>query len=359
MGTGKGAGGQHRRAPTVDIDGVVLLDKPEGLSSNGALQRTRRCFNASKAGHTGTLDPMATGLLPVCLGDATKFSQGLLDADKSYLATALLGISTDTGDREGRVIGQCPVEVDAGSLASALAALTGPLEQVPPMYSALKHQGQPLYAIARAGGEVERTPRQVQIHRLELVDWTLPLLTFRVSCSKGTYVRTLAEQIASRLGTLAHLVALRRTGVGPFSIDEAVSLDALEGCAPERRMDFLRPADALVQALPAVALDRSDALGLLQGRTLEPCRSPDAPGLLGGAGCLPPILARLYGPEELPDLRSMPDGAGGTRTFLGVGSLDAGPTGQARLRPVRLVAHTAAPAGTQNRPIARPPGESA
>lgn len=359
MGAGKGAGGQRRRPPTVDIDGVVLLDKPEGLSSNGALQRARRCFSASKAGHTGTLDPMATGLLPVCLGDATKFSQGLLDADKSYLATALLGIATDTGDREGRVVGQSPVEVDAGTVAAALAALTGPLEQVPPMYSALKHQGQPLYAIARAGGDVERTPRLVQIHRLELVDWTAPQLTFRVSCSKGTYVRTLAEQIAGRLGTLAHLVALRRTGVGPFSIDAAVSLEVLEGCAPERRIDFLRPADALVQALPALALDRSEALGLLQGRTLEPCRSDDAPGLLGRADAVPPVLVRLYGPEQLPGLRSMPDGVGGTRTFLGVGSLDTGPTGQARLRPVRLVAHTAHPAGVQNGPIERPSGESA
>lgn len=359
MGSGKGAGGQRRRPPTVDIDGVVLLDKPEGLSSNGALQRARRCFSASKAGHTGTLDPMATGLLPVCLGDATKFSQGLLDADKSYLATALLGISTDTGDREGRVVEQCPVEVDAGAVSAALAALTGPLEQVPPMYSALKHQGQPLYAIARAGGEVERTPRQVQIHRLELVEWAPPLLTFRVSCSKGTYVRTLAEQIAGRLGTLAHLVALRRTGVGPFSIDAAVSLDVLEDCAPERRIDFLRPADALVQALPAVGLDRSEALGLLQGRTLEPCRSDDATGLLGRAGCMPPVLARLYGPDQLQGLPSMPDGAGGTRTFLGVGSLETGPTGEARLRPVRLVAHTAPPAGTKNRAIEPPPGESA
>ncbi len=345
------AGGQRRRAPTVDIDGVVLLDKPEGLSSNAALQRARRSFSASKAGHTGTLDPMATGLLPVCLGDATKFAQGLLDADKAYLATALLGVATDTGDREGKVVAQRPVDATAAQVMAALASLTGPLEQVPPMYSALKHQGQPLYAIARAGGDVVRAPRAVAIHALDLVEWDSPRLTFSVSCSKGTYVRTLAEQIAGRLGTVAHLIALRRTAVGPFTLASSVTLAALEAAEPPQRLQYLRPADALVQSLPAVALCASDALGLLQGRTLQPCPA--------AAAAMPaddeaPVLVRLYGPPSLPGLRGAADS---DRAFLGVGAVDTGPDGAARVRPMRLIAHAASPVACENDAIRPPPSE--
>ena len=345
------AGGQRRRAPTVDIDGVVLLDKPEGLSSNAALQRARRSFSASKAGHTGTLDPMATGLLPVCLGDATKFSQGLLDADKAYLATALLGVATDTGDREGQIVAQRPVDATVAQVAAALASLTGPLEQVPPMYSALKHQGQPLYAIARAGGEVVRAPRAVTIHALDLVEWDSPRLTFSVSCSKGTYVRTLAEQIAERLGTVAHLVALRRTAVGPFTLASSVTLAALEAADPLQRQQYLRPADALVQSLPAVVLCASDALGLLQGRTLQPCPAAAATPADGDA----PVLVRLYGPSSLPGLRGAADS---DRAFLGVGAVEPGPDGAARVRPMRLIAHAASPAGGENDAIRPPAGET-
>ena len=351
MAAGKGvAGGQRRRPPAIEIDGVVLLDKPEGLSSNAALQRARRCFSAAKAGHTGTLDPMATGLLPVCLGDATKFSQGLLDADKAYLATALLGIATDTGDREGQVVAERPVDATLAQVQAALASLTGPLDQVPPMYSALKHQGQPLYAIARAGGDVVRAARSVRIHRLELLEWDSPRLTFQVSCSKGTYVRTLAEQIAERLGTVAHLVALRRTAVGPFSLEAAVTLADLEAAAPERRAGYLHPADALVQALPMLVLGTERALGVLQGRTLDPCPGEsDQP-----AG----TLVRLYGPGDLPGVRTptVPGVCGAA--FLGLGVLEAGERGALRLRPVRLIAHAAPPSASKNASFVTPSGET-
>lgn len=350
----RGAGGQRRRAPTVDVDGVVLLDKPEGLSSNAALQRARRCFSASKAGHTGTLDPMATGLLPVCLGEATKFSQCLLDADKAYLATALLGVATDTGDREGEIIARRPVQASATQVAAALAALTGPLQQVPPMYSALKHHGKPLYAIARAGGEVERAPRQVVIHRLDLVEWDSPCLTFAVRCSKGTYVRTLAEQIAERLGTVAHLTALRRTAVGPFTLDPSITLAALEAADPAQRQRHLRPADALVQALPALMLGDSDALGLLQGRTLERCEA--AAAVMPADGNTAAVRVRLYGASGLPGLRNAdPE----PRVFLGVGTVEAGLDGAARVRPVRLIAHTIALRVTENSALQCVAGETA
>ncbi len=338
---GKVKGTQRRRPPMFDIDGVVLLDKPEGLSSNGALQRVRRCFNAAKAGHTGTLDPMATGLLPVCFGDATKFSQGLLDADKSYLATALLGSATDTGDREGKVVSEQPVPpLSIAQVAQVLAGLVGPLSQLPPMYSALKHQGQPLYAIARAGGEVERSERSVVIHALDLVEWSAPRLTFAVRCSKGTYVRTLAGQVAERLGTVAHLVSLRRTAVGPFTLDRAVTLDTLESADPEGREAGLLPADTLVQALPQVVLPADVALGLLQGRTVElPASCAD--GLVAGAG-----LARVYGPDSLPGMRMQPGVAPSGQVFLGVAAPEIGVSGRVCLRPVRLVALRTGPTGS-------------
>lgn len=383
MAAGKaGAGAQRRRPPTIDIDGVVLLDKPEGISSNAALQRARRCFSAAKAGHTGTLDPMATGLLPVCLGDATKFSQGLLDADKAYLATARLGIATDTGDREGKVVSERPVDATLAQVRAALHTLTGALEQVPPMYSALKHQGQPLYAIARAGGEVARAVRTVQIHRLDLVEWASPHLTFSVCCSKGTYVRTLAEQVAERLGTVAHLIALRRTAVGPFALDAAVTLAELEAAAPDQRWVHLHPADALVQGLPKLTLGTQDALAVLQGRTLDPWPAdgstraraeaspavgPDgrpsmvqaADGAQGADG-----LVRLYGPAHLPGVRTRagtgtPGAGTAGMAFLGLGALETGERGACRLRPVRLIAHTPPPSDPANRPLSGLPGETA
>lgn len=360
MAAGKdGGGGQRRRPPSVDIDGVLLLDKPEGLSSNAALQRARRCFSAAKAGHTGTLDPLATGLLPVCLGDATKFAQGLLDADKAYLATARLGIATDTGDREGRVVAEAPVAATSEQVLAALATLTGTIEQVPPMYSALKHHGQPLYAIARAGGEVARAARTVHVHGLELVEWNSPLLTFRVRCSKGTYVRTLAEQIAAALGTVGHLVALRRTAVGPFDLGMSVALAELEAADAQQRVRHLHPVDALVRGLPERMLGAQDALRVLQGRTLDPCPEPGPLDVGASTDAGGGTLVRIYGPPALPGVRAAAVHGSAVPVFIGLGALEAGEQGACRLRPVRLIAHVAGPGSVATACAPGVPGESA
>ena len=208
-----------RRRKGRNVHGIVLLDKPAGFSSSQAVQKVRWLFQARKAGHTGSLDPFATGMLPICLGEASKTAGFMLDASKTYLARALLGQATTTGDIEGEIRATAPVpELAAEGVAAVLARFVGPIEQVPPMYSALKHEGQPLYRLARAGREVERAARAVTIHALELVAWEKPYLTFRVRCSKGTYVRTLAEDIAVALGSCAHLVGLRRLAVEPFSV---------------------------------------------------------------------------------------------------------------------------------------------
>jgi tRNA pseudouridine55 synthase len=267
------------------VDGVLLLDKPQGMTSNAALQTARRLLNAAKAGHTGTLDPMATGLLPLTFGEATKFSQMLLDADKEYEATVRLGIETDTGDAEGTQTVTAPVDVTEDAIRSALGRLTGEIEQVPPMYSALKRDGRPLYEYARAGIEVERAARKVTIHALELLAVGPDSFRFRVACSKGTYVRTLAIDLGRILGCGGHLSALRRTRIGPFSIGLATTLDALEAAAPEQRDRLLAPADALVVHLPRVELDGAQAALLLQGRVLA------VPAGNGG-------LARIYAEER-------------------------------------------------------------
>ena len=210
------------------VDGVLLLDKPVGLSSNDALIKAKRVLNAKKAGHTGTLDPFATGLLPLCFGEATKFSQDLLEADKTYEATVHLGIMTTTGDTEGETIEERAVDVTVGAIEAALARFRGPIFQVPPMYSALKRDGKPLYHYARQGIELEREPRTVTIHSLTLVACDGMTAELDVACSKGTYIRTLAEDIGRALGCFAHLTALRRTQVGPFSLQGAVTLEALQ-----------------------------------------------------------------------------------------------------------------------------------
>ncbi|HLU15431.1 MAG TPA: tRNA pseudouridine(55) synthase TruB [Burkholderiaceae bacterium] len=213
------------------IDGVLLLDKPEGLSSNHALQRAKRALDARKAGHTGTLDPFATGLLVCCLGRATKLAGQLLDSDKGYLATIQFGVETDSGDLTGSVTAEADSDfpgIDAQALEAILPEFRGDIEQVPPMHSALKRDGKPLYKYARAGIEVERPPRQVTIHRLEVVSHTPREAVIDVVCSKGTYIRTLAQDIGRRLGCGAHLTALRRTRVGPFHVDDAVALDKLQ-----------------------------------------------------------------------------------------------------------------------------------
>jgi len=249
------------------VDGVLLLDKPAGMTSNRALQTARRLCDAAKAGHTGTLDPMATGLLPLTFGEATKFSSDLLEADKSYRATLRLGVTTTTGDAEGALIERRPVSVDEESLASVLSRFTGTVDQVPPMYSALKKDGRALYELARAGVEVERKARRVRIE-LVLVERAGDDVVLDVSCSKGTYVRTLAEDIGRELGCGAHLVALRRTRVGGLKLEEAVTLAELEAMSIAMRLGRLRPVDALLTRLPSVQLDDTLAARFRHGQRL-------------------------------------------------------------------------------------------
>ena len=261
------------RPPRRRLDGVLLLDKAIGISSNHALQAARRLFRAEKAGHTGTLDPLATGLLPLCFGDATKFAGELLDADKAYLATVQLGITTDTADAEGQVLETRPVAVSLEQLLSALNAFLGEIDQVPPMYSALKRDGKPLYEYARAGIDVERKARRVVIHSLELMEPGHALandqFSFLVRCSKGTYVRTLAADVGERLGCGAHLVALRRTAIGPLELHQAHTLAALELLEAEARDQLLLPVDFLLADLVAAKLDARAAARLSNGQTIE------------------------------------------------------------------------------------------
>lgn len=267
------------------IDGVMLLDKPEGLSSNAALQIVRRLLNAQKAGHTGTLDPMATGLLPLCFGNATKYSADLLHADKGYTARVQLGVKTDTGDRMGEVIERRSVEgLTLEVLQAAAASFTGPIEQIPPMYSALKHQGQALYALARKGETVEREPRRVVIHSLEISDFTGDAFTMTCLVSKGTYIRVLAEDIGEKLGVGAHLTALRRTRVGTLTLEGAATLDELRALErPEAVRTKLTGSDALLSTLARIDLSESDAARFMLGQRLP--RISGTPGRVRVYGC--------------------------------------------------------------------------
>ncbi|WP_343656864.1 tRNA pseudouridine(55) synthase TruB [Paraburkholderia caribensis] len=260
---------QRPKVPRRALDGVLLLDKPVGLSSNDALIRAKRLYLAKKAGHTGTLDPLASGLLPLCFGEATKFSQDLLEADKTYEATMRLGIRTTTGDAEGEAIETRDVTCDRAAVEQALVQFRGEIVQVPPMYSALKRDGKPLYEYARAGQTVEREGRQVTIHALEVLACALPDVTFRVTCSKGTYVRTLAEDIGEALGCGAHLVMLRRTGVGALTLADSVTLDALSDALPDERDAWIQPVDALLSTFSSVQLDADAARRFLHGQRLR------------------------------------------------------------------------------------------
>ena len=254
---------------SVRIDGVVLLDKPAGMSSQGAVTAVKRAFNAEKAGHTGTLDPMATGLLPVCLGEATKYSQDLLDADKTYIAQVKFGSRTDTGDAEGQIIEELPLPIFADEVAmrmaldSLLPKFTGPISQVPPMYSALKRDGKPLYEYARAGVELERAPRDITIHKIRWTNIHWPEATLEVSCSKGTYIRVLAEDIGNALGCGAHLVGLRRTEVGHLTLDQSFVIESIQKGSQE---NYLLPVDALLQTLPHLTVDEQQAKRLEMGQ---------------------------------------------------------------------------------------------
>ena len=248
------------------VDGVLLLDKPVGLSSNDALIKAKRVLNAKKAGHTGTLDPFATGLLPLCFGEATKFSQDLLEADKTYEATVHLGIMTTTGDTEGEVVEQLPVEATVEQIETVLARFRGPILQVPPMYSALKRDGKALYEYAREGITLEREARPVTIHGLALVEYTAPFLKILVTCSKGTYVRVLGEDIGAALGCGAHLNALRRVEVGNLAGQDMITLEDL--LAHPDPLSLLKPVDALLSTFPALELTPELAKRFLQGQRL-------------------------------------------------------------------------------------------
>lgn len=253
----------------VAIHGVLLLDKPAGMSSNDALIKAKRVLNAQKAGHTGTLDPFATGLLPLCFGEATKFAQDLLDADKTYETLVHLGVTTATGDTEGEVIDTRPVDVTADQIEAVLARFRGPILQTPPMYSALKRDGKPLYEYARAGVTLEREARPVTIHALDLLAYEAPYLRLSVTCSKGTYIRVLGEDIGAALGCGGHLKMLRRTRVGGLSIDNAISLDALTALPDEERPHALAPVDALLSSFPAVRLSDELTARFLHGQRIS------------------------------------------------------------------------------------------
>lgn len=271
---------QVRRA----LHGVLLLDKPLGWTSNDALQKAKWLLRAEKAGHTGTLDPLATGLLPLCFGAATKFSQASLDADKAYRATLRLGQRTSTGDLEGEIVDERPVKFDRAAIDAACARFTGPIDQVPPMHSAVKKDGKALYEYARAGVEVERAPRRVTIHQIHIVDWQHETLVIDVHCSKGTYIRTLAEDLGEALGCGAHLAALRRTGTGGLSLADALTLEQLDAMDESGRESRLLPPDVLLAGWPRLQLDSGEAGRFLSGLRRR-VQHADAPEI------------RVYGPE--------------------------------------------------------------
>lgn len=298
-----------RRRRGLPVNGVLLLDKPKGASSNHALQRVRRLLQAQKAGHTGTLDPMATGLLPVCLGEATKFSAHLLEADKVYRTRVQLGAVTATGDAEGEVIERCAVPpLTAADVERVLERFRGEIEQTPPMYSALKHQGRKLYELAREGKSVERAVRRVTVYDARLLAFEGDAFELEVRVSKGTYVRTLAEDIGRALGSGAHITALRRLATGPFCTEGMLPIEALEALSDQdEREATLLPVDVLVAHLPRLDVDESARQRLVHGQVA----SADAGGEQVGK------LTRLYCGE----------------TFIGLGVV----TGPQEVAPKRLL----------------------
>ncbi len=256
---------QRPRVARRALHGVLLLDKPLGWTSNDALQKCKGLLRALKGGHTGTLDPLATGLLPLCFGAATKFSQASLDADKRYIATLRLGQRTSTGDGEGEVIEERALPTERAAIEAACARFVGTIDQTPPMHSALKHEGKALYEYARAGVEVERAARRITLHHIDIVEWQAERLVLDVACSKGTYIRTLAEDIGAALGCGAHLSALRRTASGPLTLAGAVTIEQLCAVSEPEREALLLPADALLSAWPEVRLPDDEAGRFLTG----------------------------------------------------------------------------------------------
>jgi len=301
-----------------NLDGVLLFDKPLELSSNSVLQKVRRLYRAEKAGHTGTLDPLATGLLPICFGEATKFSNVLLDADKIYRAVLRLGQTTSTGDAEGEILSEHPVEVGKADVDAVLKKFSGEIQQLPPMHSALKHQGKPLYEYIRKGETIERELRSVVIHELQLNGFSGNEMDITVRCSKGTYIRTLAEDMGAALGCGAHLIGLRRTAIAHFDLKDAYTLQQLVAMTEAERDACLLPLESLMPDLPKLKLDDVQIKRLAQGQRLA---------LDSG---LPDGKLRLHGPQG----------------FIGVGLLQG-----RRLAPIRLLSTVAKQAAEGGLPV--------
>ncbi|MDZ7662680.1 tRNA pseudouridine(55) synthase TruB [Thiohalophilus sp.] len=303
----------RRRPQGRPVNGILLLDKPVGLTSNAALQQVKRLFKAAKAGHTGNLDPLASGLLPLCFGEATKFSAFLLDSDKHYIGTCKLGVTTTSADAEGEVLERKPVgHYGRAEVETVLAGFVGDIEQIPPMHSAIKVNGQPLYKLAHQGKEIAREPRRITLYALELVSLDGDELVLDVRCSKGTYVRTLAEDIGRQLGCGAHLSALRRSGAGPFSIEQAVALNELERLAESGLAALdqaLLPVEAALGDWPQLVLTDNTAYYLRQGQAVQIPQAPTSG------------LVRLF--------------VGDQHRFIGVGRVLA----DGRVAPQRLVSH--------------------
>jgi tRNA pseudouridine55 synthase len=287
-----------------DIHGILLLDKPLGLSSAGAVARVKRLFNARKAGHTGSLDPLASGLLPICFGEATKFGAQLLDADKTYRVTVRLGERTPSADRESEVIERRELPAySAHELAEALNSFPRQYAQVPPMHSALKQDGKPLYEYARAGITRERAARAIVIHDMRLLDWQPPDLSFDVRCTKGTYIRVLAEDLAAQLGTIAHLAALRRLGVAPFGAEPQWSFEALESMSSEQLREVLLPVDAALTAWRRLDLSADGVSAFRQGQTITVPVEPPGTVRIYAAGLGFLGLGEIQAPGRLVPLR--------------------------------------------------------
>jgi tRNA pseudouridine55 synthase len=296
---------QYRR-PKKNISGVLLLDKPLGYSSNQALQKVKLLYQAAKAGHTGTLDPLATGLLPLCFGEATKFAHYLTDADKTYIATLKLGVTTSTGDAEGEVLASHPVNISLEQFKVACLKFVGEISQVPPMYSALKHEGKALYEYAREGVEIERKPRLVTIHSITNNSFVQDVAVITVTCTKGTYIRTLAEDIGNFLGCGAHLIGLRRTATANYQIAQSITLEQFEAMTQVQRLAVLMPPDSAVLDLPAMILDADSTFYLQQGQAVWQ------------SGMIPSGLIRLYNESQV---------------FLGLGKQQA----DGKIAPKRLI----------------------
>lgn len=285
---------------------MLLLDKPLGYSSNQALQKVKLLFQAAKAGHTGTLDPLATGLLPLCFGEATKFAHYLADADKTYIATLKLGVTTSTGDAEGEVLVTSPVSVSQVQFEQACQQFVGEISQIPPMYSALKHEGKALYEYAREGVEIERKARVITVHSISLNNFESDTAMITVTCTKGTYIRTLAEDIGHYLGCGAHLVGLRRTATANYQIAQSITLAQFEAMSQEQRLSALMPADSAILDFPALVLDADSAFYLQQGQAVWQ------------SGMIPSGLIRLYNESQV---------------FLGLGEQQS----DGKIAPKRLI----------------------